>query len=84
MSNHAIGERDLDVSAWVGSRWVVPAQGRQRPLVIEGDAPAEAKTPTPEALPGAVKTSSPWRLDPDDGVAALLQDGSVWWVAVAA
>lgn len=87
MSNHAIGERELDVSAWVGSRWVVPAQDRQRLLLIDAEAAeaaAETKTPAAVTLAGAVKALSPWRRSPDDGVAALLQDGSVWWVGVAA
>ncbi|MDP1691350.1 MAG: hypothetical protein Q8L49_05245 [Burkholderiaceae bacterium] len=84
VSNHAVGERELDVSAWVGSRWVVPAQDRQRLLLIDADAASEAKAPAAVTLAGAVKALSPWRRGPDDGVAALLQDGSVWWVAVAA
>lgn len=83
MSNHAIGERDLDVSAWVGTRWVVPTQDRQHLLVIDADAAAEATTPAPVSLAGAVKALVPWRRGPDDGVAALLHDGSVWWVGVA-
>ncbi|MDP1690681.1 MAG: hypothetical protein Q8L49_01745 [Burkholderiaceae bacterium] len=44
----------------------------------------EAKAPAAVALAGTVKALSPWRRGPDDGVAALLQDGSVWWAAVAA
>lgn len=84
MSNHAIGERDLDVSAWVGSRWVVPAQDRQRLLVIEADAAAETEAPAAVALAGTVRALRPWRRGPAEGVAALLQDGSVWWAAVAA
>jgi hypothetical protein len=84
MSNHAIGDRDLDVSAWVGPRWVVPSQDRRRLLVFNADAAAETKAPAAVTLAGAVKALSPWRRGPEDGVAALLQDGSVWWVAVAA
>lgn len=82
VSNHAIGERDLDVSAWVGSLWVAPAQDRRRPLVIDADAALEAKAAV--VLPGAIKALSVWRRGSDDGVAAVLQDGSVWWVAIAA
>lgn len=83
MSNHAIGDRELDTSTWVGSRWVVPAQDGRHLLVIDADAAAEAQLTATPTLPDRIKALSAWRRGTDAGVAALLQDGSVCWAAVA-
>lgn len=82
ISNHAIGQRELDVSAWVGSRWVVPAQDRQRLRVIDIDAPSPATAPAVTALAAPVSRLVPWQRDGQRGVVALLDDGSVWWAQV--
>jgi hypothetical protein len=71
--------------------WLAPAgsmdglvQDRQRLRVFDADAAAETRAPATVTLAGVVKALRPWRRGPDDGVAALLRDGSVWWAAVAA
>ena len=79
--NHAIGQRDLDVSAWVGRRWVVPARDRRSLVVVDVD---EVSADGTVALPSPVTALQPWRRGTDAGVVALLQDGSAWWVPVTA
>lgn len=81
-SNHSIGQRELDVSAWVGSRWVAPAQDRQRLLVVDVDAALPVVTPAAAVLPAPVSRLQAWRRGPQTGVADLLEDGSAWWVRI--
>lgn len=82
LSNHMFGQRELDVSAWVGPRWVVPSQDRQRLLVIDLDAALPVASPESIALAAPVLGLKAWRRGPQAGVVALLQDGSAWWVRV--
>lgn len=82
ISNHAIGQRELDVSAWVGSHWVVPTQDRRRLLVVDVDAPSPTTAPQTTELAAPVSRLVPWQQGERRGVAALLQDGAVWWMPV--
>ncbi len=82
ISNHAIGQRELDVSAWVGSRWVVATQDRRSLWIIDADAPSPAAEPPTKELAAPVSRLVTWRRGERSGVAALLGDGSVWWVPV--
>jgi hypothetical protein len=80
MSNHVIGQRALDVSAWVASRWVVPSQDKRQLWVIHpAAAPADA-APVVVAMPSPVSALQTWQRGGAPGVAARLQDGSAWWV----
>lgn len=79
LSNHRIGERDLDVSAWVGRRLVLPTQDRRRLRVLDPqhDAPGfELELPLP------VVSLRAWRRGADEGLVALLDDGRVHWMAL--
>ena len=82
VSNHAIGQRELDVSAWLGSRWVVPAQDRRQLLVIDVDALPPGRAPEAIALAAPVLGLKAWQRGSQAGVVALLQDGSAWWVPI--
>lgn len=81
VSNHVIGQRDLDVSAWVGSTWVVPAQDRRTLRMLD----LERETSRPRELPlgQPAVAMQRWRRGGRTGVAVLLQDGSVVWAEVA-
>lgn len=82
ISNHAIGQRELDVSAWVGSRWVVATQDRRSLWIIEADARSPTAAPLTAELAAPVSRLVPWQRGERSGVAGLLEDGSVWWVPV--
>lgn len=82
VSNHTIGQRELDVSAWVGPRWVVATQDRRSLRVIDVDAPATAAAPSVTALAAPVSQLVPLQRSEQSGVAALLEDGGVWWLPV--
>lgn len=81
VSNHAIGQRDLDVSAWVGARWVVPVQDRRALHVFDLEGATGQPREVPLGQPAIALQR--WRRDGRDGVALLLQDGSAGWVGVA-
>jgi hypothetical protein len=81
LTNHTIGQRELDVSAWIGAYWVGAAQDRQRLWVIDADAAPRGTLPE-VALPAQVVALKAWRRGPHAGAAALLQDGTVWWVRI--
>lgn len=81
VTNHAISERDLDVSAWVGARWVVPTQDRRALRVF--DLEGATGQPRDVALGQPAVALQRWRRNGRDGVALLLQDGSVDWLPIA-
>lgn len=77
LSNHRIGERELDVSAWVGPKLLMPTQDRLRLRVLDpGHGSAGIELP----LPAAAAALRRWRHGADDGVVVLLDDGRVHWV----
>ncbi|MCK6432270.1 MAG: hypothetical protein HUU30_01850 [Burkholderiaceae bacterium] len=82
ISNHAIGQRDLDVSAWVGSSWVVPTQDRRRLQIIDADEQSPATVAPSTEVAAPIARLVPWHRGRRSGVAALLADGSLWWVPV--
>lgn len=81
VTNHAIGQRDLDVSAWIGSRWVVPAQDRRTLRIFDFGAAAVDAREIRLAQP-AIGLQR-WRRRGEAGVAVLMQDGGVAWTAAA-
>lgn len=81
VSNHAIGRRDLDTSAWSGRHWVVPSQDRQRLRIFDMGSDAVDR-PREVALGQPVVALVPWARDGQPGAVALLQDGSVAWMEV--
>lgn len=81
VTNHSIGQRDLDTSAWVANRWVVPSQDRRRLRVFDIAGAAAAAPPREVALALPATALQRWLRDGTPGVAVLLQDGSVVWVA---
>ena len=81
VTNHEIGQRDLDVSAWFGSRWIVQAQDRRALRVFDLERANGQPREVPLGQPAVALQR--WRRDGRDGVALLVQDGSVAWAAVA-
>jgi hypothetical protein len=84
VSNHAVGERELDVSAWAGNHWVVPTQDRRSLRIFElgSGAGALRYRDVPLAQPAAELRR--WRRQGEDGVAVRLRDGSVGWLPLRA
>lgn len=80
VSNHAIGERELDVSAWAGDRWVVPTQDRRS--LRRFDLGAGTPRHRDIALPQPVAELRRWPRQGKDGIAVRLVDGSVAWLPV--
>ncbi len=80
LSNHAIGERETDLSAWTQAAWVLPAQDRRslRLLALDGDAGMPRQRDVALAQP--VAQLARWLRQGEDGVAVLLRDGSVQWL----
>jgi hypothetical protein len=76
VSNHRIGSRALDVTAWQGAHlWIADLSGRQlRVLDIAAGAREVAAHPLPGRLAALVALRPELPLGP---VAALLDDGSV-------
>ncbi len=80
VANHINGQRDLDISAWVGSTWVAPAQDRRSLRFFDMNARQPVSRDVKLDLAATALRSL--QRDGRAGVAALLQDGSVVWVAV--
>lgn len=78
VSNHAFGEREIDLAAWIDSLLLVPAQDRRRLRVF--DARARWSERPSIALPTAVVATRTLRIDHRPGCALLLGDGAVWWI----
>lgn len=83
VSNHTIGHRDLDVSAWVGRKWVVPAQDRRSLRIFDFASDAGAVDCREVELTQPAIGLQRWQRGGKGGVAVLLQDGSVAWTAAA-
>ena len=80
VTNHTVGHRDLDVSAWVGPQWVVPAQDHRTLRVFDFDGRAGQPRDVPLGQPAIALQR--WRRHGQAGVAVLLGDGSVVWTAI--
>lgn len=81
VTNHAIGQRNLDVWSWVGSRWVVPAQDRRALHVFDLGGATGQPREVPLGQPATALQR--WRRGGRVGIALLLQDGSVAWAPIA-
>lgn len=79
-STHALGSRELDLAAWAGGALVLPGQDRRALHVLAGDGWSQRAVYT---LAQPVVATRVWRSGARPGVAALLADGSVVWVAAA-
>lgn len=75
LSNHALGQRELDLAAWVDSVLLIPAQDRRRLRIFLADW---SERP-PLALPFPVVATRALPMDRGPGCALLLDDGTVWW-----
>ena len=84
VSNHAIGERELDVSAWTRRQWVLPTQDRRSLRVF--DLSRETGLPLHRDVPLSqpVVQLAGWPRQGEPGVALLHRDGSVSWLPAAA
>ena len=86
VSNHVLGERDLNVSAWVGRWLVLPNQDRRSLRIVDADAvagaPAAAPAPVEVALSAPVRALQRWDRGGETGIAVLLQDGRTGWVSI--
>jgi hypothetical protein len=80
VSNHAIGERELDLSAWTPRSWVLPTQDRQRLRVFDLGSEAHMPRHRDVALAQPVVQLARWPRQGEDGVAVLHRDGSVSWL----
>jgi hypothetical protein len=83
VSNHAIGERELDVSAWTQHSWVLPTQDRRSLRVF--DLGSETGMPRHRDVALAQPVAQLQRLPRQgkEGVAVLHRDGSVSWLPAA-
>ena len=77
VSNHRIGSRTLDQSAWQGGRLWLPTQSGRGLRVV--DPNGEQREPAELASPGRIETLI--ALQPSGPVVALLDDGSVFVAA---
>ncbi|MDP3084092.1 MAG: hypothetical protein Q8N44_10435, partial [Rubrivivax sp.] len=82
VSNHVLGRRELDISAWIGALLVLPSQDRRQLQVWSADVVAGASAAQALTLPAPVAALRRWTRDGQAGVAALLDDGSLAWAAV--
>lgn len=73
VSNHAIGSRQLDLATWQGPHLLMPDQGRQRMLLLDGRSGWQRVHEWP--LPARVIASA--GLGGGAGVAVLLANGGV-------
>lgn len=79
-STHALGSRELDLAVWTGGALVMPDQDRRALNVV---AVASWSRRSVYGLDQPVIATRAWRFGDRPGVAALLEDGRVVWVAVA-
>ncbi len=80
VSNHRIGSRELDLAAWVDGKVVLPAQNRRILRCL--DANDSWRTCGAVTLPGPVMATGPLVVGRRKGIAALLEDGQIIFVAV--
>jgi hypothetical protein len=81
VTNHMIGHRDLDVSAWVGDVWVAAAQDRRALRVFDLGASGGLVRSREVKLDQPPIALQRWQRQGRPGVAVLLQDGSVAWMS---
>lgn len=82
LCNHALGSRELDLSAWAAGSLLVPSGDRRRLRVLDADAHWAERAWV--ALPSAVVASRPLGLDGRAGAALLLEGGAVAWAGPGA
>jgi hypothetical protein len=82
VTNHVIGQRELDLSVWVGSALVLPSQDRRQLQVWQVDAENAARVAEVQ-LAAPLTALQRWQRGTDPGVVVLSPDGSVHWVAIA-
>jgi hypothetical protein len=77
VSNHVLGQRELDLAAWVDSLLLLPAQDRRQLRIFDPAAGWSERSRL--ALPSPVFATRTLRLDRRPGSALLLEDGTVAW-----
>jgi hypothetical protein len=78
VTNHVLGDRDLDVSAWVAGVLVMPSQDMRRLRIVDPDLGADTGATPEVALDARVRGLWTWPPSPGRrGVVALLSNGSV-------
>lgn len=83
VTNHMIGRRDLDMSAWVGQFWAVPAQDRGSVRFVDLDSMSSRTQPREVTLDSPAVGLQPLRRNGQPGVAVLQQRGSVVWASAS-
>lgn len=82
VTNHMIGRRDLDMSAWVGQVLAIPAQNRRSLRFIDFGVESQPVLPQEVHLDSPAIALHSLRRNGQPGVAALQQDGGVAWTSV--
>ena len=82
VSNHVLGQRELDLASWVDSHLLLPAQDRRQLRVF--DAAVDWSERSPLDLPAPVVAPRALRLDRRPGCALLLEDRTVAWATLKA
>jgi hypothetical protein len=77
VSNHALGSRDLDVSAWLGDTLVIPTQARDGVRVLEVDGERDGGALHEVGLGATVVTLHRWMRAGTPVAVALLSGGDV-------
>jgi hypothetical protein len=79
VTNHMIGRRDLDMSAWVGQIWAVPAQDRGSLRFLDFGSASRIVQPRDVKLDARAIALHAWWRHGQPGVAVLQHDGGVAW-----
>lgn len=82
VTNHMIGRRDLDMSAWVGHVWAVPTQNRGSLQFLDFETESRPVRSREVQLDSPAIALHPLRRNGQPGVAVLQQDGGVAWASV--
>jgi hypothetical protein len=78
VTNHVLGDRDLDVSAWVAGVLVMPSQDMRRLRIVDPDLGSQPGAIPDFVLDAPVRSLWAWPPSPGrSGLVALLSDGSV-------
>jgi hypothetical protein len=83
VSNHALGERELDVSVWTERAWVLPTQDRRSLRFFDLGSDSAVPRQRDVALAQPVVQLARWSRQGEQGVAVLHPDGSVSWLPFA-
>lgn len=80
VSNHALGERELDISAWTDRSWVVPTQDRRGLHVFDLGPGDRVPRHRDLMLDQPAAELRRWARHGEDGIAVRMQAGGVVWL----